>query len=157
MMVKLVGSVVRSRMREELNLFNTPIETGARLSLLLSCLNGKSLDIEQLVFLDYVLIYSAEFSGPENLHPAVPNHFAEISHRRSLLPDALKLFLSRGLLSKKFSQKGIYYSANDETSQFVACLKSPYYKKMWKNLIWIDENYENLNGTYSSVINGFRK
>jgi hypothetical protein len=127
------------------NVFNGPIELGTRIALILTALSDHSLDLDQLVFFDYALLYSHEFSGPENLHPAVPNHLAEIVHRREYLPNALRLFISRGLIDKKATAKGHYYRASENTSQFVSCLRSGYYKKMWTNLSWLEQNFLELN------------
>lgn len=125
-------------------IFNSSVELGARAALLLTCLSEHKLDLDQLVFFDYVLLYSSEFSGPGDIHPPVPNHLAEIVHRREYLPGALRLFLSRGLISAQAIDSGVYYSANDDTAQFVRCLRSDYYKNMWKNLFWIEDNFNKL-------------
>ena len=143
--------------KEEVSFFNTPLEIGTRISMLLSCINPVELDLEQIIFLDYVLVYSKEFSGPGNLHPVVPNHVAEIAYRRTLIPESLELFISRGLLSKKISKKGLYYTSNEETLQFIGCLKSVYYNEMWINLFWIEENFKTLDKGKFKVLSRIRK
>lgn len=128
----------------KISAFNSSVELGARVALILTCLSDHELDLNQLVFFDYVLLYSREFSGPENIHPPVPNHLAEIVQRREYLPGALQLLASRGLISIKTTNHGIYYKSNDDTIQFVCCLRSTYYKTIWKNLFWIEENFHKL-------------
>lgn len=118
---------------------NSSIEIGVRSSLILVSLD-KDLSLDELVMLDYALLYSSEFGGPTNLHPALPNHIAEIGHRREALPEALTLFSQRGLISVTLNDSGYYYTANDETIHFVSCLKSSYYKKAWAVLDWINDN-----------------
>lgn len=144
--------MTKSDLSERRGVFNSSVELGTRASLILTSLSGHELDLDQLVFFDYALLYSGEFSGPENLHPAVPNHIAEIVHRREYLPKALHLFLSRGLISVKTTGEGIYYYASEDTSQFVRCLKSGYYKRMWGTLFWIEENYHVLNAQRFGVL-----
>lgn len=123
--------------------FNGPIELGTRCSLILIALD-KQLSLDDLVLLDYALLYSKDFGGPENLHPALPNHIAEIGHRREFLPEALVFFSKRGLISAHIKQSGHYFSANKQTLHFVSCLKSEYYRKSWVRLSWLKNNYKSI-------------
>lgn len=132
--------------------FNSSVELGTRMALILTALSDKMLDLDQLVFFDYALLYSREFAGPDNLHPAVPNHIAEIVHRREYLPEALSLFIKKGLIDKKTTEQGHYYQATENTSQFVSCLRSGYYKRMWTNLDWLEKNFATLDGERFSVL-----
>lgn len=119
--------------------FNNPIEIGTRVALILTSLGNKC-SLDDLVMLDYSLLYSEEFGGPKNLHPAVPNHIAEIAHRREVIPKAITFLLKRGLIELVVDQTGHYYKSNDNTHDFVSCLQSYYYKKTWVRLNWIAEN-----------------
>lgn len=125
---------------------NSPLELGTRISLLLSVLKGRQ-TLDDLVMLDYALLYSEEFGGPENLHPALPNHIAEIAYRREVLPEALNLFVRRGLIGLSIDSTGYYYSSNESTFDFIACLQSEYYKKSWVRLNWIAENASEISKT----------
>ncbi|WP_444994753.1 ABC-three component system middle component 2 [Aliikangiella sp. IMCC44359] len=122
-------------------IFNSPIELGTRSSLVLTALEIE-FSIDDLVLLDYALLYSGDFGGPENLHPSIPNHIAEIGHRREFLPSALKFFVKRGLIDFTPNTSGYYYSSNQQTMHFISCLKSSYYKKAWARLNWLQENYK---------------
>ena len=132
-------------MIEQKSIFNSQIELGTRAALILGALDGKKIDLESIVMLDYALLYSEEFGGPENLHPSVPNHIAEIAQRLELMPDALLFLIKRGLLDIDTESDGHFYSSNAETIQFISCLKSTYYKKAWTRLSWIKENYSNIS------------
>ena len=122
------------------SIFNGPLELGTRSSLILTALE-KKFSLDDLVLLDYALLYSQEFGGPDNLHPALPNHIAEIGHRREFLPESLAFFSKRGLISTHVEKTGYYYSANQQTLHFVSCLKSEYYRKSWVRLSWLKNNY----------------
>lgn len=126
-------------MEEHAATFNSPVEIGTRLALILVCL-GEKYSLDDLVMLDYSLLYSEEFGGPENLHPALPNHVAEIAHRRNAIPKALNFMLKRGLIELIIEKSGHYYACNENSSEFVACLRSSYYKKSWIRLNWISDN-----------------
>jgi len=138
------------------DVFNNPVELGTRIAFILTALSDQMLDLEQLVFFDYALLYSREFSGPDSLHPPVPNHIAEIVHRREYLPWALNLFIKKGLIDKKTTKQGHYYHATENTAQFVSCLRSGYYQRMWTNLDWLEQNFLSLNNEKFNVLSGSR-
>lgn len=126
-------------MKESYTSFNSPIEIGTRVALILSALNTKTC-LDELVMLDYALLYSEEFGGPPNLHPALPNHVAEIAHRREFMPGAINLLLKRGLVDLIIEDSGHYYKRNEDTLDFVSCLQSTYFKKSWVRLNWLSDN-----------------
>lgn len=126
-------------MSERYTGFNSKIEIGTRVALILSALDSK-ISLDEMVMLDYALLYSEEFGGPSNLHPALPNHVAEIAHRREFMPGAIRFLLKRGLIDLIVEKTGHYYSKNENTIDFVACLQSDYFKKSWIRLNWLSDN-----------------
>lgn len=126
--------------------FNSPVEIGTRVALMLSSLEQR-LALDELVLLDYALLYSREFGGPDNLHPALPNHIAEIAHRRDVMPKSLRFMSKRGLINMIVDESGHYYSANESTIDFVSCLQSAYFRKSWVRLNWISENLDKVLAT----------
>ncbi|MCK9798477.1 hypothetical protein M1B34_12250 [Pseudomonas sp. MAFF 302030] len=131
-------------MNLETDIFNSTVEIGTRASLILTYLHEAKLDLDQLAFLDYALIYAEEFCGLGNIHPPLPNHFAELIRRRETLPDALKLFISKGIINSSISEQGIFYHATDKAIYFAGSLKTNYYKKLFRNLAWIEENFDSI-------------
>lgn len=127
-------------------IFNTPLELGTRCAFILSTI-GEKLSIDDLVILDYALLYSSEFNGPKDLHPSIPNHLAEIAHRREHFPEALSFLSKRGIITAHIEDTGHYYSTNDNTIHYISCLKSNYYKKAWHVLMWLKSNYETVLDT----------
>ena len=134
------------------SIFNSKIELATRASFILTCFSDRALDLDRLVFFDYVLLYAKEFGGPINLHTDLPNKVAEILRRREILPAALKLFISRGLITSVADADGIFFKASEQTPQYVGCLKSEYFKNMWTNLLWLDNNFESLDSLRVSYI-----
>ncbi|MGB6750174.1 MAG: ABC-three component system middle component 2 [Xanthobacteraceae bacterium] len=57
--------------------FNTPLETGIRLLILLGAAYPQSLSLDRLVMLDHVLVHTGDFDGPASVHPASPYRVAE--------------------------------------------------------------------------------
>jgi len=125
-------------------IFNSDVELATRAALILTSMEGEKFDIDELVLLDYALLYSSEFNGPSNLHPAVPNHLAEIAQRRELLPRALLFFIKKGLIDVRYDENGRSFYANENTNSFVSCLNSSYFIKIWERLSWLSEHYERI-------------
>ncbi|MGU3191983.1 ABC-three component system middle component 2 [Vibrio cholerae] len=125
-------------------IFNSDVELATRVALILSSMEGEKFDIDELVLLDYALLYSSEFNGPSNLHPAVPNHLAEIAQRRELLPNSLLFFIKKGLIDVRYDENGKSFCANENTNSFVSCLNSSYFIKIWERLSWLSENYDRI-------------
>lgn len=124
------------------SIFNSRIELATRASFILTCFSDRELDLDRLVFLDYALLYAREFGGPLNLHTDLPNKVAEIIRRREIFPGALKLFISKGLILSIANSDGIFFKASENTPQYVGCLKSEYFKNLWTNLFWLEENFD---------------
>jgi hypothetical protein len=125
-------------------IFNSNIELATRAAMILSCLEGNKFDVDELVLLDYALLYSGEFDGPPSLHPPVPNHLAEIAQRRDLLPNSLLFFLKKGLIEVHYDENGKSFSANENTNSFVSCLSTGYFIKIWERLSWLSEQSEKI-------------
>ena len=77
---------------------------------------------------------------------------AEIVHRRTVLPDALRLFISKGLIGVVSTEGGQFYVPTANTMEFVGCLKSDYFRKLWENLLWMEENQEMLSHQRGNVL-----
>lgn len=125
-------------------IFNGPVEVGTRIALILVNIEHIELNLDQLAFFDYVLIYSKEFNGVANVHPPLPNHFAEIIKRRETLPATLAYFISKGIITTSIGSDGIKYKATDKAIYYTSALKSSYYKKLIQNLSWIENNIDEL-------------
>lgn len=125
-------------------LFNSPVEVGTRVALLLTLIPGTELNLDEIAFFDYVLIFSKEFDGGENIHPALPNHFSEIIKRKETLSTTLKLFISKGIITSSIGSDGIKYRATNNAIHYVSALKSSYYKRLIKNLTWVERNLSRL-------------
>lgn len=139
-------------MEKNNSLYNHPIEIGTRISFLLHYFNKKNLDLDKLVFFDFILVYAKEYNGPVNIHPVLPNHIAEITYKKEIFPSALKLFMQKGLISLDMTVDGFFYKPTENTSHYITCLKSNYYKKICKNLDWIEQNYDYLEKQQFNIL-----
>ena len=94
--------------------FNSPLEAGLRILALLIAAHLQSMDLQKLVFLDFLTVHSADVGGPESLHPSTPHRAAELVLRRDLLEQGALLLVSRKLLWRQFDATGFSYQATEE-------------------------------------------
>lgn len=125
------------------DLFNSPVEIGARIVLLLSGL-CRSIDLDELIFLDYAAIYSGDFEGEKSLHPALLNRLAELVRRREVFPGAIRLFTSKGLLTSQVNEQGVQYLITQKGHEFAANLSTAYHEDFRRRVAWTEENIDHL-------------
>lgn len=134
------------------DVFNSSVEVGARIVLLLAGL-GRKLDLDDLVFFDYASIYSGDFEGESSLHPLLLNRLAELVRRREIFPAAIKLFISKGLLSSQVDELGLRYYATKEGSEFAGKLSSGYHTDFRRRVSWVEANFKHLTARRSTIYN----
>lgn len=117
--------------------FNTPLEAGLRVLTILVESHPSSMDLQKLVFLDYLMLHSADVEGPESLHPPTPHRAAELVLRRQLLDSGALLLESRGLLSRHFDSSGFLYEATELAGSFVMSLSAPYTRSLRERAKWV--------------------
>lgn len=125
------------------NLYNSPVEIGARIVLLLAGLS-RTLDLDELIFLDYASIYSGDFQGGASLHPMMLNRLAELVRRREIFPGAIRLFTSKGLMTSQVDEQGIRYSVTEAGRAFAANLTTDYHAGFRQRVSWAEGNMDYL-------------
>lgn len=123
------------------DLYNSPVEVGARIVLLLAGL-ARQLDLDELIFFDYASIYSSDFQGGASLHPVLLNRLAELVRRRELFPGAIKLFAAKGLITSQVDEKGVRYSITSAGSVFAAKLSTEYHVDFRRRVSWVEANVD---------------
>lgn len=120
-------------------LFNSPVENGARIVLLLTGLDCE-LDLDELIFLDYSAIYSDDFQGGPSLHPMLMNRLAELVRRREVFPDAIQLFTSKGMMTSKVNGQGVRYRITPAGREFAEKLSTQYHTDFRQRVSWVSKN-----------------
>ncbi|MNO77859.1 hypothetical protein D3C76_689810 [compost metagenome] len=133
-----------------MEIFNSPIEFGARLLLLLSKIR-EGLSLDQLVFFDYAMIYSADFEDETSIHPSLPHRLAELVRRREDVHDALTLYLSKGLVTSSIGECGIRYLITHQGCDFADNLSSAYHNKIKRQANWIMLNKTRLSAEMEQI------
>lgn len=128
--------------------FNNYVETGLRMLTLLTAAHPLALDIDHLVYFDYMIVHSGDIDASSpSLHPAVPNRSGEILVRRNLLILGLEVFMHKGLIERYYNQNGIQYGATEYAVPFLDALAEDYTCLLLSRAKWAIANF----GTYTST------
>ena len=103
------------------DLFNTPFETGLRAILILSVIRSCGMTIDRLSAYDFMTIYGKDFEvSDRNLHGDNSYSFSELSSKRSVCSEGIKMFVLDGLIAVSRTEGGFLYTPNVEFSFDVA-------------------------------------
>ncbi len=121
--------------------FNSPLEIGIRSTVILTAVFPRALDLQYLVFFDYLAIHSGDVEGPSSLHTPLPLRSGELTIRRKLIERGLFLMMSRGLVEQLASSDGFQYAATDRASAFLTMLSSQYISRLKERVEWVTETF----------------
>lgn len=106
--------------------FNSPLENGLRLLLLLEAF-GTPQTLDMLYTLDFITIYSKDFQlGTTNLNGDNPYKFSEFASRRAFSFQALQKMVQEGFIEPTLKAQGITYLLTADGQAFSAELESSY-------------------------------
>lgn len=125
-----------------IELYNTPLESGLRALVILSESKIEFFDLHRLIYFDYLTVHSADVDGPPSLHAATPHRSGEILIRRDLIQQGLELMYSRELVEKVFTSEGIFYKTTELTIPFIRHFSSRYFKDLQSRSKWVSDTYD---------------
>jgi hypothetical protein len=124
--------------------FNSPLEVGMRVLMLLDEAFPDSLDLSRLVLLDHGLLHSADLGGPASLHPDLPIRAGELGVKRRLIEQGLDMLLRAGLVKMDTGEAGLAYTAGERAHGFLRLLGSTYAQGLHERAVWLLQSFESL-------------
>jgi hypothetical protein len=126
-------------------IFNTSLEIGLRSMFLLSSLYPLKVNLDRLLYFDYLTIYTQDAELKiESLHPEYAMRIIELFSKREILKKALMRMTSKGLITIECGEEGFNYCANSNTNWFLEGLKDDEYsKELIKRTKAITEAFKN--------------
>lgn len=121
------------------NPFNSPLEVGVRVLMILVEAFPTRLDINRLVLLDHAVLHSADLNGPESLHPPVPIRVSELGLKRQHIEDGLRVMIRAGLAEMSAEDSGIEFCASESSESFLKLLESDYARVLHDRARWVVE------------------
>jgi hypothetical protein len=126
---------------ENIKIYNTPFEVGVRVLLLLKEFKS-SLDIQQIMILDYFLLHLGDLDNNfESLHPANPYHITELFSKRKLIQEAVLLLVRKGLAVCDYDSKGIRYKNANIGESFLNYFESEYFILLKNNAMVLTNRF----------------
>lgn len=122
--------------------FNGALETGMRAVLALHASYPEELDIQRLTALDYLLVRTSLLGGPPDLHPSTPIMAPVTQVRRKAVYAALDLMMSRELVERTITKRGICFRAGEYSSFFVAALATSYSQQLLFRANWVANHFD---------------
>lgn len=119
---------------------NTPPEVGVRVLCILVEAAPASIDLHHLVFLDYALLHSADFGGPESLSPALTLRVGEFGMKRQWVREGLLLMIQSGLVQMSAGNHGFEFCASERAEDFLNGFESTYVGALRERARWVVEH-----------------
>jgi hypothetical protein len=128
-------------------LFNGPLETGIRAVIVLNALHPMTADLGRLIWLDHLVVHTADIGGPPSLHPEIPQRTGELLVRRSLVEKGVELMVRSHLIEAKPCAEGIVYLASEEAAPFVELMQTPYGLTLRDRAMWLATRLDSMTDT----------
>lgn len=134
--------------------FNGPVEIGLRALTILCQAYPAAYSLQRLVVSDYLLVHSDDLpDGPSGLHPKTPHRSGELLIRRNVIEAGLLLYHSRGLIERKFTDKGVFFAATERSAAFLNALSAEYSIALQDRAAWLNDNYRQLtDGVLEQIV-----
>lgn len=125
-----------------INIFNSTIEIGLRILILLNSNHTQLFNLEKLTYLDYLLLHSGDIkNAPQSLLPNSPYRFFEFHVNKEKIANAIEYLWKKGLIDVEYKENGIFYKSNRLTGLFVSNLKSQFSKELKNTALWVIKNF----------------
>ena len=128
------------------NLYNTPMEVGIRLLILLDEFD-KPLSSDDLRYLDHLSLHTYDINGVPSLHASVPNRGLQVYAKKELISKAITFLISKQLTLLELTTDGFKYKASKITHVFLQYFESDYIKKYREKVLSIKDDFCTLDTT----------
>ncbi len=128
-------------------LFNSPLEAGTRAVVVLENLRPEVVDLGQMVLLDHAVVHTADFGGPDSLHPDLHGRIGEIVVRRQVVEAGLDLMRRCHLVDVTPGESGFLYGASPEAAAYVELLETPYSVLLRRCADWVADLFRGRTAT----------
>jgi len=125
------------------NPFNNQLEIGLRLLSILNEAFPKKINLQSLIYIDYIVIHSGDFdNATQSIHAPVPYRESEIFIKRNLIKDSLDFLLYKNLVDISYDSDGITYVATEDSTPFLDKLSEQYTRELLIRVQWFFSKYE---------------
>ena len=118
--------------------FNTPLESGLRCTVLLVAGYPMRCDLQRLAQYEYLLVHSGDVNnGPTSLHPAGPHRAGELLVRRGVVERGIHFMMARSVICRQLDGNGMTFFAGEWAVPFLDNLQSDYTAALRERAAWV--------------------
>ena len=132
---------ITSPAREEVALFNSPLETSLRALVVLDALHPRTCTLSELTWFDHLVVHTSDVEGPESLHPDLPSRGGELLVRRRLVEEGMRLLINADLATLLDEDDGVRYVAGDDAPSFIDLMETRYCRRLKACATWLAETF----------------
>lgn len=126
--------------------FNTPLESGLRCTILLVAGYPMRCDLQRLAQYEYLLVHSGDVDGgPISLHPAGPHRAGELLVRRGVVERGLHFMMARSVICRQLDDNGVSFYAGEWAVPFLDNLQSEYTTAMRERAAWVVSTFASIS------------
>ena len=127
--------------RDDILLFNSPLETSLRALVVLEAFYPRSCTLSELTWFDHLVVHTSDVEGPDSLHPDLPSRGGELLVRRRLVDEGLRLLLNADLVSFLEEEDGVRYVSGDEAPAFIDLMETNYSQRLKTCASWLADKF----------------
>lgn len=125
-------------------LYNTAMEVGLR-SLIILNKSKSALDLDRLLYYDFISLNTKDFNGPPSLHAPISNRGIQVYSRRDLIKQGITFLLSKQLVELKNDIAGFTYSISEAGNLFLTYFSSKYFSDLNERVTWTISTFDGLS------------
>lgn len=124
-------------------LYNTPLEIGIR-SLIILYTNKAPMDVDRLMYFDYLCLHTRDIDGPESLHAPIPNRGVQVYSKRELIRKGISVLVSKELIDVAPDETGFCFQINEAGIKFLSFFQTTYFVELVERAFWVANKFSNL-------------
>ncbi|QEE49112.1 hypothetical protein FUA48_05810 [Flavobacterium alkalisoli] len=134
---------IKNIFRETNTVFNSPLEFALRCLCILDNSKTQGIDLERLVYYDYLILNTGDFTDLPSIHTPLPFRGAQVFVKREFIKEGLKILISKQLIELKFEEQGIRYYKTHLTNPFLQFINCDYYFKLKERIELVSNYFKN--------------
>lgn len=120
-----------------IKIYNTPIEIGLRSLVILKTSDNQIMDLEKIMYLDYLCLNTSDINGPTSLHAPIPNRGVQVFSKKDLIQKGLSIMLSKELINLIVLPEGFFYQISDAGKIFLELFQTKYFLDLLERCQWV--------------------